>query len=83
MNEFEQDEDLDNGEELGNTVYVKPVSIDDLPEAVQDEAREQAAGQDTLYALHREDGEQLALVANRKMAYFVARQNDYAPVALH
>ncbi|MCJ7872968.1 DUF1150 family protein [Marinovum sp. 2_MG-2023] len=62
-----------------NIVYVKPVAVADLPE----EVRSQVAGAETLYAVHREDGEQLALVADRKMAFALARQNDMAPVAVH
>ncbi|MCI2394138.1 DUF1150 family protein [Aliiroseovarius sediminis] len=69
--------------EIGNIVYVKPVAIDDLPDAIQDEARAQADGADTLYAVHREDGEQLALVVDRELAYTLARENDFSPVSLH
>ncbi|AKO98007.1 MAG: DUF1150 family protein [Marinovum algicola] len=62
-----------------NIVYVKPVAVADLPE----EIRDQAHGAETLYAVHREDGEQLALVADRKLAFVLARQHDMAPVAVH
>ena len=40
-------------------------------------------GAETLYSVHRENGEQLALVADRKLAYALARQHDMAPVAVH
>lgn len=60
-------------------VYVRPVLVADLPA----EIREQAEGLDTLYAVHRPDGERLALVANRSMAFALARQNDFAPVNVH
>ncbi len=60
-------------------VYVKPVAVADLPEEVQS----QADGVETLYAVHREDGEQLALVADRRLAYVLARQHDMAPVSVH
>lgn len=69
--------------EVGNIVYVKPVAIADLPDAIQNEARAQANGVETLYAVHREDGEQLALVVDRDLAFALARQNDLSPVALH
>ena len=69
--------------EIGNIVYVKAVAIDDLPDALQDEARAQADGAETLYAVHREDGEQLALVVDRDLAYALARQNDFSPVSIH
>lgn len=60
-------------------VYVKAVDVADLPAEVQAEAGEL----EQLYAVHNADGEQLALVADRKMAFVLARQNDYAPVAVH
>ncbi|WP_128254528.1 DUF1150 family protein [Falsirhodobacter deserti] len=60
-------------------VYVRPVAVADLPQDVQD----QAEGLETLYALHSADGEQLALVRNRNMAFQLALQNDLAPVNVH
>jgi hypothetical protein len=66
-------------EDLGRTVYIKPVQVADLPA----EVRDQAAGAERLYAVHAADGQQLALVADRRMAFVLARQNDYRPVAVH
>jgi hypothetical protein len=63
----------------GRTVYVRAVKTDDLP----DEVREQVEGCDTLYAVHRADGERLALVKDRSLAFTLARQNDLAPVTVH
>jgi len=63
----------------GNLVYVKSVAVADLPEDV----RAQAGGRETLFAVHNAEGEQLALVANRHMAFVLARQNDMAPVTVH
>jgi hypothetical protein len=60
-------------------VYVKTVSVADLPKEVQAEAGKL----NRLYAVHDADGQQLALVADRRMAFVLARQNDYAPVAVH
>jgi hypothetical protein len=60
-------------------VYVRPVAVADLP----DEIRQQAAGLETLYAVHRPDGERLALVRDRMLAFALARQNDLAPVNVH
>ena len=60
-------------------VYVKPVSVADLPE----EAREQADGLEVLFAVHDSDGQQLALVADRGLAFTLARQHDMQPVTLH
>ncbi|MEL6587221.1 MAG: DUF1150 family protein [Pseudomonadota bacterium] len=62
-------------------VYVRKVAIDDLPDAVQEEARE--GGLEELYALHRADGEQVALVGDRRMAFSLALQNDMQPVSVH
>jgi hypothetical protein len=59
--------------------YVKTVDIADLPEEVQKGAK----GRTHLYALHDAEGEQLALVADRHMAFVLARQNDYVPVPVH
>ncbi len=60
-------------------VYIRPVAVQDLPEEVQD----QAMGAETIYAVHSEDGERLALVKDRELAFVLARQNDYAPVTVH
>ncbi|RBI87152.1 DUF1150 domain-containing protein [Rhodosalinus halophilus] len=60
-------------------VYVRPVKVADLPE----EVREQASGIDTLYAVHNAEGERLALVRDRRLAFVLARQNDLAPVTVH
>jgi hypothetical protein len=65
----------------GSLVYVRRVDVDDLPEAVQDEARE--GGLEELYALHRADGEQVALVGDRLLAFNLARENDLNPVSVH
>ncbi|WOI56463.1 DUF1150 family protein [Palleronia sp. LCG004] len=60
-------------------VYVRPVEVADLPE----EIREQAEGLDLIYAVHNADGDRLALVKDRDLAFVVARQNDLAPVSVH
>ena len=60
-------------------VYVKTVDVNDLPREVQG----QIEGLDHLYAVHDSQGQQLALVADRQLAFRLARQNDYAPVAVH
>ena len=63
----------------GRTVYVRSVNCDDLPEDVQ----AQVGDHGTVYAVHRADGERLALVKDRKLAFALARQNDLAPVTVH
>ncbi len=60
-------------------VYVRSVEAADLPEEMQ----EQVAGQEQLYAVHSEDGQRLAVVADRNLAFVLARQNDFAPVTVH
>lgn len=60
-------------------VYVLPVLVADLP----DDLREQIDGAETVYAVHRPDGARLALVANRKQAFALAREHDMVPVNAH
>jgi len=60
-------------------VYVRSVDVADLPAEVQ----AQANGATELFAVCNAEGEQLALVADRKMAFILARQNDFAPVSVH
>jgi len=60
-------------------VYVRSVNVADLPQ----EMREQAMGHETLYAVCTEDGERLALVRDRALAFVLARQNDMQPVTVH
>ena len=61
------------------TVYVKTVMVTDLPR----EVRDQAEGLDQIYAVHDAMGQQLALVGDRKLAFALAREHDYAPVLVH
>lgn len=70
-------ENLPGGED--RIVYVRPVKVEDLPQEMQDAAQ----GAEQLYAVHAADGERLALVRDRKLAFVIARQNDYAPVNVH
>ena len=60
-------------------VYVRPVKAKDLPEDI----RAQLEGAKQLYAVHNADGERLALVRDRALAFALARQNDFAPVNAH
>ncbi len=72
---------IDIEEAGGSLVYVREVQVADLPDAVREEARE--GGLEVLYALHRTDGEQVALVGDRRLAFNLARQNDLHPVSVH
>lgn len=60
-------------------VYVRPVLVSDLPEEFQ------ALSQDvkTVYAVHDVEGQRLALVRDRKLAFVLARQHDFEPVNVH
>ncbi|MET4100924.1 hypothetical protein ABIE58_000340 [Roseovarius sp. MBR-78] len=74
--------DIDSSIETGAgrpIVYVRTVKAEELPQ----EMRAQLGGRETLYAVHSTEGERLALVADRRMAFFLARQNDMEPVAVH
>ena len=74
------DTKFDFGQEGGDRiVYVRPVDVSELPEEVQ----AQAGGLSTLYAVHDANGERLALVKDRELAFILARQNDLAPVNVH
>ena len=73
-------EKFDFGPETsGNTVYIRRVAMDTLP----DEVRRQVPDVDALYAVHGADGERLALVVDRKLAFVLARQNELEPVSVH
>ena len=60
-------------------VYVREIAVTDLPMDVQ----AQVEGLETLYAVHGADGERLAVVKERTLAFDLARQHDYAPVTVH
>ncbi|MGL4322301.1 MAG: DUF1150 family protein [Paracoccaceae bacterium] len=60
-------------------VYVREVAVCDLPDAL----REQAGDLDVIYSVHAADGQQLALVANKALAFDLARQHDVTPVSVH
>ena len=66
-------------EDAERIVYVRPVAVAELPADV----REQAMGMDEIYAVHDADGQRLALVKDRTLAFVLARQNDFAPVSVH
>lgn len=67
------------GEAEEKIVYVREVLVEDLPRAVQDKAE----GLDVLYSVNDEEGKRLALVADRGLAFSLARQHDLSPVSAH
>lgn len=60
-------------------VYVRPINVGDLPAELQ----AQVPGSTIVYSLNRPDGERLALVKDRDLAFSIALQNDLAPVSVH
>ena len=60
------------------TVYVCAVNVEDLPEAVA-----KGISQDQVYSLNSSNGERLALVTDRSLAFVLARQNEFHPVPVH
>jgi len=60
-------------------VYVRSIDVADLPF----ELREQADGLTRIYAVHRGNGDRLALVADKRLAFALARENNLAPVSVH
>ena len=60
-------------------VYVRSVAVAGLPDAL----REQIGAVETVYSVHGADGAQLALVANRDMAFALARQHEMQPMSVH
>jgi hypothetical protein len=60
-------------------VYVRPLKVATLP----DKLRAQLGEAKMVYAVHGEDGEQLALVADRGLAFSLARAHDFAPQNAH
>lgn len=60
-------------------VYVKRVDVADLP----DDVRAKVGNHNELFAVHTEEGEQIALVTDRNTAFVLARQYDMTPVTVH
>ena len=60
-------------------VYIKTVAVTELPLDLQ----RQVGPDKTLYAVHKADGERVAVVENRALAYSLARDNDLTPMTVH
>jgi hypothetical protein len=65
--------------QMAQTVYVRKVATSTLPKDVQ----EQLDGVTNMYAVHDIEGERLALVRDRNLAFTIARQNEMQPVSVH
>lgn len=70
---------IDQAEDGDNIVYIREVSVTDLPKKLRD----QAEGLETLFSVHRSDGAPVALVANHRLAVELARENDLQPMRVH
>ena len=68
-----------------NLVYVRTVSSDEIIDTAPAEVIETFGLQphQTLYAVHRADGERLAVLADRASAFAAALSHDLAPVSVH
>jgi hypothetical protein len=67
------------GIDAENIVYIRQVETRTLPQ----EIRQQLQGVDSMYAVHDADGERLALVKERSLAFMLARQNELTPFSVH
>ena len=68
-----------------NLVYVRTVSSDEIIAETSAEVVESAGlvPHQTLYAVHRADGERLAVLSDRQTAFAAALSHDLAPVSVH
>ena len=71
-------DNLSSSELNDRTVYVSAVNMADLPEVVA-----KGISQGRLYSLNSSNGERLALVKDRSLAFVLARQNEFHPVPVH
>ena len=71
--------DVESATEGTRIVYVRPVSAADLP----DDVLEQTGGSDDIFGVHAPNGDRLALVKGRQLAFRLARDNDFTPVDAH
>ncbi|MEO0341874.1 MAG: DUF1150 family protein [Pseudomonadota bacterium] len=62
-----------------NVVYVKPVSVDKLPGDV----RAQLTGETMVFAVHGENGEQVALFTDRNLAFSLAKEYHFEAHSVH
>ena len=64
---------------LPATVYVRAMAPEELPGDVLSTADEETS----FYGVYSEEGEPLAIVPDRTLAFVVARQNALRPVSVH
>lgn len=88
--DFLLDDKMSKGEfaELGgkNLVYVRTVVAKDVADELVDDDGEfmpDIPDDATLYSVHSADGERIALVGDRALAFAAARQHEMNPVSVH
>ena len=67
-------------------VYVREVIARDVMDELTEDGSDETMDipeETILYALHAADGERIALVSNRDLAFAAARQNEMNPVSVH
>lgn len=74
--------------ELGGRklVYVRTVLACDVADELVDDDGDvliDVPGDTTLYSVHAADGERIALVGDRDLAFAAARQHEMNPVSVH
>lgn len=74
--------------ELGGSklVYIRTVIARDVMEDLRDEEGDidfDVQDGDTLYSVHSAEGERIALVGDRELAFAAARQYEMNPVSVH
>ena len=74
--------------ELGGRklVYIRAIPASDVLEDLNDEfgdAEIDIEADATLYSVHASDGERIALVGDRDLAFAAARQYEMNPVSVH
>lgn len=74
--------------ELGGRklVYVRTVLARDVRDELVDDDGDlviDVPGDTTLYSVHAADGERIALVGDRDLAFAAARQHEMNPVSVH
>ena len=67
-------------------VYIRHVCARDVLDDLKDEdglVESDFSEADTLYSVHASDGERIALVGDREIAFAAARQHEMNPVSVH
>lgn len=66
---------------MRSIAYIRPVSVEDLRDEV--EGLDDVPGDAQFYALHRADGQRVAIMQTRETAVHVARENSMEAVNVH